>query len=264
MQKTTEQLLEETLEIFLSFDEAQADQFLEELDHSEIVALDEGFSIILNPTLTEGVKDWMKAKRDQVKAGWQKAKAKAKEIYQKGKAKAKELSKKARIPARIRLAKIKSKSFNRDVGHEIKARAKNKFAQAAATLAGGIPLVGGAVADTILRRRQEAQAKADERKYGERERAMKKAQKTVAPPKAERKPEIEPRTPKTSQRLKTKAPAVAAHARRRPVKKTSTATAKAPVPAKSGNFRKAPRVKFESHKRVALALNLYEQKYGHK
>lgn len=264
MQRTTEQLLEETLEIFLSFDEDQVDQFLEELDHSEIVALDEGFSIILNPTLTEGVKDWMKAKREQVKAGWQKAKAKAKALYQKGKAKAAELSKKARVPARARLAKIKAKSFGRDVGYEAKTRAKNKIAQVAATVAGGVPLIGGALSDTILRRRQEAQSKADERKYGQRERMMKKAQKAVAPPKAEKKPEIEPRTPKTSPRVKTTVPTSKTHSRKRPVKKTSTATAKAPVPARRGNYKQAPKVKFESHKRVALALNLYEQKYGHK
>lgn len=263
MQKTTEKLLEETLEILVSFNNLQIDEFVEELEPEEVTALNEGFSYIRNPTLNEGVSDWMKAKRQQVKAGWSKAKAKAKEIYQKGKAKAAELSKKARVPARARLAKIKAKSIGRDVGYEAKTRAKNKIAQVAATVAGGVPLIGGALSDTILRRRQEAQSKADERKYGQRERMVKKAQKAVAPPKAEKKPEIEPRTPKTSPRLKTTTPSVAkTHARRRPVK--GSATAKAPVPAKRSNYKKAPKVKFESHKRVALALNLYEQKYGHK
>jgi len=256
--------LEETLEILVSFTDSQVDEFLEELEPEEIIALDEGFDHIRNPMVNEGVRDWMKAKREQVKSGWQKAKAKAKAVYEKGKAKAKELYKKARVPARARLAKIKAKSFGRDVGYEAKTRAKNKIAQVAATVAGGVPLIGGALSDTILRRRQEAQSKADERKYGQRERTMKKAQKAVTPPKAEKKPEIEPRTPKTSQRLKTTTPKTTGSTRRRPVKKTSTATAKAPVPAKRGDYKQAPKVKFESHKRVALALNLYEQKYGHK
>jgi hypothetical protein len=260
MQKTTEQLLEETLEILTSFTDVQIDEFVEELEPEEVIALDEGFYLLKNPTITEGVGDWMKAKREQVKQGWEKAKAKAKDLYQKGKAKAAELSKKARVPARMRLAKIKAKSFGRDVGHEAKARAKNKIAQVAATVAGGVPLIGGALSDTILRRRQEAQAKADQRKYGERERMVKKAEKSVAPPKAEKKPEIEPRTPRVSPRVKT-TPSAKGHTRQRPVKKTA-ATAK--VPAKTGNYRKPPKVKFESHKRVALALNLYEKKYGHK
>jgi hypothetical protein len=274
---TTEQILEETLEIFLSFDESSAEEFLEELETEELMALHEGFEYILNPTLTEGVGDWMRRKREQVKAGWQKAKAKAKELYQKGKAKAAEISKKARLPARARLAKIKAKSFARDVGHEAKARAKNKVAQVAATVAGGVPLIGGALSDTILRRRQEAQSKADERKYGERERMVKKAKKTVAPPKVEKKPEIEPRsvkpekkpdikprTPKTSPRLKTTPSKTGSTTRRRTTKVAEKPKQKVAVPAKTGNYKNPPKVKFESHRRVALALNLYEQKYGHK
>jgi hypothetical protein len=242
MQKTTEQLLEETLEILTSFTDVQIDQFVEELEPEEVIALNEGFHFIRNPTITEGVGDWMKAKREQVKQGWQKAKEKAKEVYQKGKAKAAELSKKARVPARARLAKMKAKSFGRDVGYEAKARAKNKITQVAATVAGGVPLIGGALSDTILRRRQEAQSKADERKYGERERMVKKANKSVAPPKAEKKPEIEPRTPKVSTRAKTQTSA-RGYTRQRPVKKTAV---KAKVPAKTGNYKKAPKVKFES------------------
>ena len=247
MQKTTEQLLEETLEILTSFTDVQVDQFIEELEPEEVIALNEGFYFIRNPTITEGVGDWMKAKREQVKQGWQKAKEKAKEVYQKGKAKAAELSKKARVPARARLAKMKAKSFGRDVGYEAKARAKNKITQVAATVAGGVPLIGGALSDTILRRRQEAQSKADERKYGERERMVKKANKSVAPPKAEKKPEIEPRTPKVSPRAKTK-PSQSQHRRKRPLIDKS----KIPKPIKSEDvpvkvgYRKAPKVKFES------------------
>lgn len=43
MQKTTEQLLEETLEILTSFTDVQVDQFIEELEPEEVIALNEGF-----------------------------------------------------------------------------------------------------------------------------------------------------------------------------------------------------------------------------